>query len=129
VGQEESAPSAHKVLVVEDDFLIAMELERTLLEEGYDVLGPVTSVALALALLGRSRPDAAVLDVNLRGEKITPVARVLKNMDVPFILSSGYEQATLDKDPALAEATNIGKPAAPKRLLTELAALLEAKTR
>ncbi len=62
-----------RILVVEDEFLIAMELDMTLRSAGYQVLGPVTTVTAALELLRAERPDAAVLDVDLEGEWVTPV--------------------------------------------------------
>lgn len=125
-----AASSPRKIiLVAEDELLIAMELETMLLDAGYEVMGPVATVAAALAILDGHRPDAGVLDVNLRGEQITPVARVLKNMGVPFLLSTAYDQATLDKIAAFIGVTIIGKPASPKQLLAELTELLEAKTR
>lgn len=91
---------------------------------GYEVLGPVTTVAAALALLRQRRPDACVLDVNLRGEQVTPVARVLKADAVPFLLSSAYEQGKLDGETAFAGVINIGKPASLDRLLATLASML-----
>lgn len=118
---------ARTVLVVEDEFLIAMELDSTLRHAGYRVLGPAPSVGRALELLRRARPDAAVLDVNLAGERVTPVAEVLRAMAVPFILASGYGAAELDADPVLREAVNIGKPSATGRLLQELTGLFQAE--
>jgi DNA-binding response OmpR family regulator len=63
-----------QILVVEDEFLIAMEVEQTLRRAGYQVVGPAPSLGTALELLRQVRPDAAVLDVNLAGERVTPVA-------------------------------------------------------
>ena len=76
------------VLVVEDEALVAWDLESTLTAAGLKVLGPVASVQAALDLLRNNRPDAAILDVNLQGELVTPVARELRNMKVPFVLST-----------------------------------------
>ena len=73
-------------------------------ERGYEVLGPVTSIAAALAIVAHRRPDACVLDFNLRGEAVTPVARVLKAEGIPFLLSSAYEQTKFDGDIAFAWA-------------------------
>ena len=115
------------ILVVEDEFLIAMELESTLRRGGYQVLGPAPSVRVALELLQRDRPDAAVLDVNLAGERVTPVAEVLRSMSIPFILASGYGAADLNADRVLRAATNIGKPSVAERLLRELSGLLAAE--
>jgi two-component system, response regulator PdtaR len=103
-----------------------MELELTLRRAGYQVLGPAPSVRVALELLQRDRPDAAVLDVNLAGERVTPVAEVLRSMSIPFVLASGYGAADLSADRVLREAINIGKPSGADRLLRELSGLLAA---
>lgn len=109
---------------MEDEFLIAMELDSALRSAGYEVLGPVASVSAALTLLRTARPDVAVLDVNLAGEWITPVAEVLRAMSVPFILASGYGAADLQAEPVLRDAINVGKPSRSAHLLKELRALL-----
>jgi DNA-binding response OmpR family regulator len=109
-----------RILVVEDEFLIAMELDITLRSAGYQVLGPAPNVSAALGLLRTERPDAAVLDVNLAGEWVTPVAEVLRAMIVPFILTSGYGAADLDAEPVLRDAVNVGKPSRSELLLKEL---------
>jgi DNA-binding response OmpR family regulator len=113
-----------KVLVVEDEFLIAMELRRTLTEAGYDVVGPVATVSAALSALRQSHPDACVLDVDLRGEPACPVAEALRDMQVPFVLSSAYSQNEIDTHVALAGAANIGKPAPREGLLQAVADLV-----
>ncbi len=109
-----------RILVVEDEFLIAMELDMTLRSAGYQVLGPVTTVTAALELLRAERPDAAVLDVDLEGEWVTPVAEVLRAMTVPFILASGYGAADLNAEPVLRDVVNVGKPSRSKLLLKRL---------
>jgi two-component system, response regulator PdtaR len=113
-----------RILIVEDEFLIAMELDQTLRSAVYQVLGPAHNVSAALELLRAERPDAAVLDVNLAGEWVTPVAEVLRAMFVPFILASGYRAADLSADPLLRDAVNVGKPSGSKLLLKELGAVL-----
>ncbi|WP_343039140.1 response regulator [Propylenella binzhouense] len=115
---------AHQILVVEDEFLIAMELDLTLRRAGYAVLGPAASVRVALDLLQRGYPDAAILDVDLAGERVTPVAEVLRRMSIPFILASGYGSADLAADGVLRDAINVGKPFGAGRLLRELNGLL-----
>lgn len=118
---------ARQILVVEDEFLIAMELEQTLRSAGYRVLGPAPNVRTALELLQRERPHAAILDVNLGGERVTPVAEVLRAMSVPFVLASGYGAAELGSDEVLRDAVNVGKPSLSPRLLGELRSLLGAE--
>ena len=116
----ERPPRGPLVLVAEDEFLIAMELELLLGRHGYRVLGPASTVAEALRLLAAETPDVAVLDVNLRGEAVTPVAEALRASDVPFLLVSAYDRSDL-ADPVLAAAVNLGKPTSDGRLLAALA--------
>ncbi|MDK4740287.1 response regulator (plasmid) [Rhizobium sp. CB3171] len=111
------------VLIVEDEFFIAMELREALIEGGFRVLGPVGSVEDALDLLQDERPDAAVLDVNLDDEKVTPVAILLKSLGVPFVLASACEKSELAQNAILANAVNVGKPTDMKGLLGVIQAL------
>jgi two-component system, response regulator PdtaR len=113
-----------QILVVEDEFLIAMELEQTLQRAGYGVIGPVASVGAALGLLQNTRPDAAVLDGNLAGERVTPVAEVLRAMAVPFVLASGYGPEDFKDEEVLRNVVNLGKPTIARRLLHELSVCL-----
>ena len=112
------------ILVVEDEFMIAMDLRRLLEEEGFDVVGPAANVEGALALLEETSPNACVLDVNLRGKHSGPVAAALQARSIPFVLSSAYEQADLERFGAFAGVRNVGKPATPRLLLAALAELL-----
>ena len=97
-----------------------MDLERTLRLHGYRVLGPATTVAAALRLLDGEAPDVALLDVNLRGEPVTPVAEALRARGVPFVLASAYGRAQLTAE-VLAGAPSVGKPVNARRLLAVLA--------
>jgi DNA-binding response OmpR family regulator len=119
----------YQILVVEDEFLIAMELEQTLLRAGYRVVGPAPSLGTALELLRQVRPHAAILDVNLAGERVTPVAEMLRAMAVPFVLASGYGAADLSDEEVLLDAVNLGKPTRARWLLCELSHLLRADER
>ena len=116
-------PDGRLVLVVEDEFLIAMDLELLLRRHGWRVLGPAATVDQALRLLRDGEtPDVALLDVNLGGEPVTPVAEALRVRGVPFVLASAYH-VPAQAAAALAGAPNIGKPTNERRLL---AALLQA---
>ena len=115
-----------RILIVEDEYLVAMGLELAVQSAGYQVLGPVANVGDALVLLRQERPDAAVLDVNLAGEWVTPVAEVLRAMTVPFILATGYRVADLHAEPVLRDAVNVGKPARSELLLKELSGILRS---
>jgi len=83
-----------RVLVVEDEALIAMLMEDRLLEAGAEVAGPASSVEEALKLIERVACDgglsAAVLDINLDGAAVSPVADRLAALGVPFIFATGY---------------------------------------
>ena len=118
---------APRILVVEDEYLIALELDIQLRAAGYRVIGPAPDVDRALKLLRDEAPDAAVLDVNLAGEWVTPVAHALQAMSVPFILASGYVAADLQGIPVLRDAVNVGKSWRPDYLLQALRSALEGK--
>jgi two-component system, response regulator PdtaR len=111
-------PDGRLVLVVEDEFLIAMDLELLLRRHGWRVLGPAATVAEALRLLQGETPDVALLDINLRGELATPVAEELRARGVPFVLASAYDGHALAA--ALAGVPNLGKPTDGRRLLAAL---------
>jgi CheY-like chemotaxis protein len=85
-----------RILVVEDEYMIADDLQRDLEKQGAKVVGPVPSVADALNLLVvEGVLDGAILDVNLRGEKVFPVVDLLRERGVPMVFTTGYEQWAL----------------------------------
>lgn len=87
--------SGRRILVVEDEMIVAGLLEDMLIELGYAVVGPASRVNQALALLDTETIDAAVLDVNLNGQKSYPIAVVLMARHVPFCFSTGYHKDSL----------------------------------
>jgi CheY-like chemotaxis protein len=96
-------------LIVEDELVIAMELESLLSALGCIVIDAVPSVGKAIRLLAGERPDAAVLDVNLQGERVTPVAALLRERGIPFVLVTGYGRERLQEEP-LRSAMYLRKP-------------------
>ena len=91
-----SALRGRRILVVEDEYMTADDLQHDLEQAGAEVVGPVPSVADALRLLVTEEAiDGAILDVNLRGEMAHPVAGVLRERGIPFVLATGYEQWSL----------------------------------
>ena len=91
----ERGAEGRKVLVVEDEVIIAMVIEDTLLELGVEIVGPVESLDAALRLAREASIDAAVLDVNIRGGNSYPVADVLDERGIPFVLCSGHGDLAL----------------------------------
>jgi two-component system, response regulator PdtaR len=112
------------VLIVEDEFLIALNLQLLLERHGWNVLGPVGSVEEALRLLEDQLPSVALLDVNLGYELVTPVAKFLQTRGVPFAVASAYENPEQFGGETLAGAPNAGKPTNERRLLNALARAL-----
>ncbi|SFG64246.1 Response regulator receiver domain-containing protein [Palleronia marisminoris] len=108
------------VFVVEDEFLIAMDVEMMLEQNGHAVIATAPSVENALRLLEEARPDVALLDMNLRGELVFPVAERLRSLNIPFVLASAYGTVDFEGGEAVADAENIGKPINERRLLDAL---------
>jgi len=98
-----------KVLVVEGEFVVALDLERALQGLGCTVLGPAASAEDALRLLERERPDAATLDMRLRDGRVTPVAERLRAAGVPFVLVTSCGEGELP-EPVLRETPRLDKP-------------------
>ena len=109
------------ILVVEDEQLVAMLIEDALVDAGGTVLGPVATVAEAMALLRVSAPEVAVMDMNLCGESSAPVADALAALGVPFLVATGYGAAGLP--PGHESAPVLSKPFDPDELIRKLAAL------
>ena len=88
--------AALAVLIVEDQYLIADEMCALVERLGGTVIGPAARVSAALAVLASHRPDLALLDVNLDGERIYPVAEALREAGIPFVFMTGYDPWTID---------------------------------
>ena len=84
-----------RVLVVEDETLIAMEMADALADMGCDVVGPASSVQKALTLANAEKLDAALLDVNLHGQSAEPVATLLHRRGIPFPVVTGYYERAI----------------------------------
>lgn len=107
----DSSLTGRRVLVVEDDFLLAQDLLEELLRCGAQVMGPVATVADALALLESSLdPSMAILDIKLGNELVYPVADALRARGVPFLFATGYDPGAIPT--AYADVTLAPKPMA-----------------
>jgi CheY-like chemotaxis protein len=109
-----------RLLIVEDEYMIAADLAGALRDRGANVIGPAASIEDALQLLNAEpQIDGAVLDINLRGERAFPVADALRARAVPFVFATGYDSwvipETYAREPRIEKPVNTGALA---RLLT-----------
>jgi len=114
------------VLVVEDEAIISFLLEDMLLELGAADVRIAANVGTALAMIDTQRPDLAVLDVNLGGERVYPVAERLENSGVPFVFTTGYGKSGLD--PRWTAKAVVPKPFTVPLMHEALRTLLVAKS-
>ena len=84
-----------RILVVEDEWLIADLVEAELRDAGFEVVGPASNARMALALVDHEQFDAAVLDVSLGGGYSFVVAEALAERGIPFFFTTGYVNADL----------------------------------
>ena len=90
------AQKSCNILVVEDAYLVGLQLKQDVESLGYGVIGPVSSVSNAMSLIERNPISGAVLDVNLGHEDSMPIASRLAEEGVPFLFISGYESVSVD---------------------------------
>ena len=110
--------AGNRVLVVEDELMIALDMCGKLEAMGYVPVGPAGTVDEALTLLEGERPDFALLDENLRGRPVTPVAEALLRRGIPFALISGYSRSH-SPHAILQEASRVIKPAS-SRMISDM---------
>lgn len=122
-SQSDRPIAGSRILLVEDDPFIQMELEAFLIDNGVHVVGPCSSVKEALAIAGAHPIDAAILDFGLIDGTSGPVARFLVRAGIPFLFYTGQ----LKTDARLAEWTShllLPKPSKPEQIKAALATLL-----
>lgn len=114
-----------RVLLVEDDFIVAFDMQTMLEEQGAEVIGPASSVAHARSLLSNAEPNVAVLDVNLNGELVFPLAEDLQRRGIPFVFATAYADDDRLYPSSAQQAPRLAKPVLPNVLLRQVAKLLE----
>lgn len=111
-----------RILVAEDEYLLAAELSSTLRGAGATIIGPARDVPHALDLVARAPLDCAIVDMNLAGELGLALTDALEQAAIPYIILTGYDRAALplrhDRAPF------VEKPADLSQLLRMIAALL-----
>lgn len=127
MASDESDPqgktSRLRILVVEDESLVAMFLEDVLEDLGHRMLGPYSRVDAALPAARSEEFDVAILDVNVNGQAIFPVAEAIAARGIPFIFSTGYGQKSLPEE--YRTRPTLDKPFLPGDVETVLAGLSE----
>jgi len=111
-----------RIMILDDEALIAFDLADIVEELGYRVLGPFHQVKAGMNALKDDAPDFAILDVNLGKETSEPVAQKLREMNIPFAFATGYTSRLAKVPERFPEARCISKPVQPRdisRLLKE----------
>lgn len=113
-----------RVLILEDEVLIALDLAVTLEEHGFGIVGPFRSVAEALETFDSDRPSVGILDVNLsRGETSLPLAARFREAGIPFLFLTGYD---VSGAPALGDFKDVPRIAKPFQTPIVLKAIAKA---
>lgn len=120
--------SDKRILLVEDEVLIALDTSDILAGAGYEVVGPAVRVETAVAMAASERLAGAVLDVNLAGSYVWPAARELQQRGVPFVFLTGFG-AALDVPAPFASVPRLAKPIDAPSILTTLAGAIAAAAR
>lgn len=120
-----TAPTNGRLLVVEDEMLIAMQMAESLKEAGWSVLGPASTMEEASEILATlsEQPDAAILDVNLDGKTVYPLAEALQRQGIPILFCTGYE--TLDAEGRFEDCDRLRKPANANQIIAAVRTAIE----
>jgi DNA-binding response OmpR family regulator len=112
-----------RILIVEDEWLLASDIARRLEREGYEIVGPAPTVAQAFRLLDETPPQAAIMDVQLDGETTFSLAARLEQLAVPLLFLSGHPASDFAEQ--LESRTVLSKPADWRDVLKTLRKMLE----
>lgn len=105
-----------RVLIVEDNFLVAEHIKSVLEVSGSTVVGPVGRLRDGLRLASEETLDGAVLDINLHGDRSFPIADALRKRGIPFVFLTGYDSSEVLPD-RLREVQRMGKVVSDRQLL------------
>ena len=113
-----------RILIVDDEILTAHSIETAVQSRGWEVVGPVDQMDVAILTAGEENIQAAVLDLNVEGRLVWPVAAVLKGRGVPFLFLTGYHESQV-VHPDYEDVPTLGKPYIERELLAHIARLLK----
>lgn len=114
-----------RVLVVEDEALLAETLCDLIADAGCEPVGPSATVAVALGLIAETRIDAAILDIRLVSEMSYPVAYALRRRGIPLMFLTSYQQCDLPEE--LSDAVLVEKPFSPTLLIGTMRRLMSQR--
>ena len=119
--------SGQKILIVEDEYMIADDLAAQLRQAGAEVIGPAASLPAAVRKLeGIGRIDAAVLDINLGGVNVFPVVDELIRQGVPIMFLTGYGEENIP--PEYASIACCEKPMGTSRVVEDICAMIDKES-
>jgi CheY-like chemotaxis protein len=118
LGRRRARHAGRRVLIVEDEAMIAGLIQSILSAAGWSVVGPVATLERALETIDRERLDAALLDVRINGRDVYAVADVLMRRRIPFVFVSGFTRKQMP--PGYRDCAHIAKPFTPDAILALL---------
>ena len=111
--------AGRRVLVVEDEYILADDLRQILDQNGFEALGPLPSMAEALGIINNDeRIDCAIMDINLRGEVAFPLSSALMKRKIPFLFTTGYGSAQIPSE--FNSIARLEKPFMASELISEI---------
>ena len=111
-----------RVLIIEDEPIIALSLEDLLIDAGFQIAGVAARLEKALSLIESGTCDVAIVDANLAGVSASPAAIALASRGLPFIVMSGYSPEQMQGE--FPDALFIQKPCRPEQIIETLTTLL-----
>lgn len=116
--------SGTNVLIVEDEFYLAMDIKEQVELAGGNVVGPAPDVADSLSMIRQRTPDCAIVDINLGDGASFEVAEELRSRSIPFVFLTGYDAASIPSE--LADVQRFEKPTEPGRIIDAVTRLVAA---
>lgn len=123
--QNDRALAGVRVLVVEDEYYFADDLRRVLQDQGAEIVGPAGRLAEASRLIETEAVDCVILDINLRGDMSFAVADRLDQMQVPYVIATGYNGASLPE--RFSDAPILQKPVDARKVAALIPPLLTGR--
>ena len=114
-----------RILIVEDEYYLADDLASALRSAGAEIVGPAGTLEEAQAFVEGDGFDCAVVDMNLRGDMAFPIADRLREAGIPFLIATGYNEASLPE--RFADVPRVEKPSDTRTVVEAIPALLAAE--